>query len=147
MIGFLIASTFNPPQPPVQLGAAGTVLTVQPGGSLAFSSPAAGIVGSSINFSPPAGVIDPAIVGFTTSTGRIKVTLAGNTTFEGFPTGTDGQPLFIMVVAGNFTLTLSHLNGATAQKQIRASVDFSYALNDTAQLFYDGGLSQWILVA
>lgn len=147
MSGFLSPPTFNPPQAPIAIGANGQVLTVV-GGKPQFAAAASGgTAGAFINFAPPAGIIDPTIVGFTSNTGRIKVTLAGDTTFEGLPAGTDGQQLYITVVAGNFTLTLAHLNGATAQAEIRASADRPYALNDTAYLFYDGGLGQWVAVA
>ena len=116
------------------------------------SSGSGGGIGGSINYAPAAGVIDPTIAGFVAAagasgTGRIKVTLSGNTSFEGLPKGADGQQLFIMVVSGNFTLTLLEGDGATAQAEILASTNFSYGLGDTAQLFYDTGLSQWVLVA
>lgn len=144
---FLVPPTFNPPRYGIPLGSNGQVLTMV-GTQPRFAAAAGGGgIGSSINFSPAAGTIDPSIAGFTTSVGRIKVTLAGNTTFEGLPVGADGQQLFITIVAGNFFLTLSPLNGATAQKQIRASGAPTYQLNDTAQLFYDVGLGQWVLVS
>lgn len=108
-------------------------------------------LGALITFSPSSGTIDPSIAGFTaalgpTGTGRINITLSGNTSFEGLPAGVDGQQLFLTIVSGNFTLTLLHLDGATGQQQIRASSDNTFALNTTAQLFYDSGLAQWVLV-
>jgi len=123
---------------------------LQPANASGGASSGGGI-GASLAFSPGTGVIDPTIAGFVASAGstgtvRLKVTLAGNTTFEGLPAGADGQQLYIIVVSGNFLLTLSHLNGATAQKQIVSSRDLSYALDDTAQLFYDSGLGAWVLV-
>lgn len=105
-----------------------------------------GGIGSVITYSPPSGVIDPAPPGFSASVGRIQITLAGNTSFKGFPTMADGQQVFLEVVSGNFTLTLLHLDGATALKQIRASADFSYALGDTAQMYGDLGANVWVLV-
>jgi hypothetical protein len=116
--------------------------TFKPGSS----SGGSGGIGASLNFTSPSGTIDPSIAGFTSGIGRLKVTLAANTAWEGLPAGADAQQLFITIVAGNFTLTLLHLNGGTAQKEILASNDFIYALDDTAQLFYDTGLSQWVLV-
>lgn len=115
-------------------------------------SSSGGGLGNALAFAPSSGVIDPTIAGFVAalgagSTGRLDVTLSGDTSFEGLPAGADGQQLFITVVSGNFTLTLLHLNGSTAQKQILASTDFSYTLGDTAQLFYSKALGQWILVA
>jgi hypothetical protein len=50
----------------------------------------------------------------------------------------------VTVVAGAFTLTLLH-NSSTAQKPILASTDFSYALGDTAALYYDAALGEWVL--
>lgn len=121
-----------------------------------FANPAAnasgsGGIGSSINFAPAGGSIDPAIAGFhaglgSNGTGRLKVTLTADTSFQGLPAGLDGQQLYITVVSGAFNLTLLHLNGATAQKQIRAGADTLIGLNDSLQLFYDGGLSQWVLI-
>lgn len=137
--------TFKPNVPPITLGA-GVLTSDGTVSGTHFASPSPGVIGSSINFAPASGSIDPTIAGFTSSVGRIKVTLAGNTSFQGLPTGADGQQLFITIVAGAFQLTLLHLNGGTAQAQILASADFAYALNDTAQLFYDGGLTQWVLV-
>lgn len=115
------------------------------------SASSGGGLGSLINFTSPTGTIDPSITGFVagtgaSSTGRINLTITANTSWEGLPAGADGQQLFITVVTGAFTLTLLHLNGSTAQAKIRASNDFAYALNDTAQLFYDSGLGQWILI-
>jgi len=77
--------------------------------------------------------------------GRIKLTLTANTTWLGLPAGNDAQQLFITVVSGNFLFTLDAF-GATAQSQIASSANALYALNDTAQLFYDGGLTKWVLV-
>lgn len=146
-------NAFSPAQAPIPIGTPGQVLTVV-GAGLQFQTPAAsgGGLGITIPFSPAGGVIDPSISGFVaalgpTGTGRIDLTLSANTSFEGLPAGADGQQLFITIVSGNFSLTLLHLNGSTTQKQIRASNDMLYFLNDTAQLFYDAGLSQWVLVA
>lgn len=121
-------------------------------GSTSGGSTSGAGLGKLISYAPGAGVIDPSIAGFVAAlgpggTGRINITLGANTSFEGLPAGVDGQQLFLSVVSGNFVLTLLHLDGATAQKQILASNDFAYGLGDTAQLFYDGGLAQWVLVA
>lgn len=139
---------------PIPSTGIGNVLTDNgPNTQPTFQAPApSGGVGASVNFVSPSGTIDPSIVGFTAGvgsagTGRIKVTLSANTTWEGLPTGADGQQLFGTIVAGNFFLTLSALNGATAQKQILASRDTTYTLGDTFQAFYDSGLGQWVLVA
>jgi len=111
-----------------------------------------GGIGNTLAFASPSGVIDPSIAGFvagvgSAGTGRLNVTLTANTSWEGLPAGSDTQQLFITIVSGNFVLTLLHLNGSTAQTQILASTDFSYALGDTAQLYYSGALGQWVLVA
>lgn len=146
-------AAFAPPQAPIPIGSAGQVLTVV-GSGLQFQAPsgAGGGLGADLAFAPPSGVIDPAIAGFVAAagpsgTGRLLVTLSANTSFEGLPAGADGQQLFITVVAGNFQLTLLHLSGATLQKEILATYDFVYPLNNSAQLFYDAGLGQWVLVA
>lgn len=125
---------------------------LQPAGSSSSSSSGSGGLGALITFNPPSGVIDPSITGFVaglapSGTGRINITLSADTSFEGLPAGVDAQQLFLTIVSGNFVLTLLHLNGSTAQKQILSSKDFAYALGDTAQLFYDGGIAQWVLVA
>ncbi len=105
-----------------------------------------GGIGASINYASPSGTIDPAIAGFRPGVGRIKVTLSGNTAWEGLPGASDAQQLLVTIVAGNFTLTMLHTNGATAQKQILASGDFLFHLGDTFQLVYDAGLGQWLLL-
>lgn len=102
-------------------------------------------IGAALAFASPPGVIDPAIVGFTSGIGRLKTTLSANTSWEGLPAGADAQQLLVIIVAGNFTLTLLHLNGGTAQKQILASGDFNITLGDSIGLVYDVGLGQWIL--
>lgn len=106
-----------------------------------------GGIGASLAYAPTSGSIDPGsgISGFSGTTGRLKVTLSGNTTFAGLPGGSDGQQLLIIVVSGNFSLTLTAL-GSTAGKQILASVNLTLALNDAVQLVYDIGLSQWVLL-
>jgi len=139
---------------PALPGTAGNVLTSNGPTSAPTFQPATGGgggIGARLTFTSPSGAIDPNIVGFTAGigsagTGRLYVTLSADTSWEGLPAGADGQQLFITVIAGAFTLTLLHLNGSTAQQEILASTDFSYALNDTAQLFYDGTLTQWVLV-
>lgn len=140
--------------PPIRFGADGQILGMQKG--FPVFGPTSSFVGSSgignaLAFSPASGTIDPTITGFvagvgSAGTGRLKITLSADTSFEGLPAGADGQQLFLLIVAGAFTLTLLHLNGATAQAQIFASVDFSCTLNDCLQLFYDIGLSKWVLV-
>jgi hypothetical protein len=117
-----------------------------------LSSSGGGGIGNALNFASPSGTIDPSITGFvaglgTSGTGRIKVTLSADTAWEGLPAGVDRQQLFVEIVAGNFVLTMLALNGATAQKKISASGDFRYGLLDTGQLYYDSGLTQWVLVA
>ena len=107
-------------------------------------------IGPAISFTSPSGTIDPSITGFTSGlgqagTGRIKVTLSANTSWQGLPAGTDGQQLTVVVVAGNFTLTLLNNNGSTAQWPILASGPFSANLNDSLSLIADTGLSKWIL--
>lgn len=125
---------------------------LQPASSSASGSSGSGGIGAPLAFAPASGTIDPSITGFIavagpTGTGRLQVTLSGNTSFEGLPAGADGQQLFIEVIAaGADQLTLLHLNGSTAQKQIFASRDVSYVVGDVAQLYYDGGTSQWVLV-
>lgn len=104
------------------------------------SSGGGGGIGSSIAYSPPSGTITPVIPGFTHSVGRIEITLSADTTFNNLPTGADGQQLFLNIVAGNFLLTLPKTG-------FFASGNFVYGLNDTAQLYYDIGLSEWVIVA
>jgi hypothetical protein len=114
---------------------------------------AAGL-GAAVAFAPASGTIDPSIAGFTAGlgsvgTGRINVTLAGNTSFEGLPAGVDGQQLQILVVSGNFTLTLLVDNESTAQKEILGSNNLAAALGDALTLYYDasldGGAGMWVL--
>ena len=150
MSGFLSAPQFSPPVQPISLGTNGQVLTMV-GARPQFSNAAGGGgIGPAIAFNSPAGVIDPNIVGFTAGvgsagTGRIKVTLAADTSWEGLPAGTDGQQLVILVVAGNFTLTLLALSGATAQAKILSNLNFAIRLNSSLSLTYDATLAQWIL--
>lgn len=117
-----------------------------PPGRSGSSSASGGGIGASIAYASPSGTIDPVIAGFTTAIGRIKVTLSADTAWEGLPTGADAQQLLVTIVAGNFTLTVLHLNGSTAQKKILASGDFLFQLNDTFQLVYDAGLGEWLLL-
>lgn len=122
-----------------------------PPGTSSSSGGGGGGIGPAIAFASPPGTIDPAIAGFiagvgNAGTGRIKVTLSNDTAWEGLPTGADTQQLIIVIVAGNFTLTLLHLNGLTTQKQILASGDFLYQLGDALELVYDSALAQWMLL-
>jgi hypothetical protein len=116
-----------------------------------FTVGGGGGMGADLAYSPGSGTIDPSITGFEaglggSGTGRLKVTLSGNTSFEGLPAGVDGQQLYIIVVSGNYTLTLLALNGSTAQAEMMASGALALNLYDCAQLFYDGTLSQWVMV-
>lgn len=99
------------------------------------------------SYSPNTGSIDPGngIPGFNIGTGRLKVTLAGNTTFAGLPAGADGQFLILVVVAGNFTLTLTAA-GNTAGAAILASNSVNLILSDALPLMFDGPLNQWIAI-
>lgn len=150
----------NPQQQLINLGGAtvgeliGVVSTGPVKLGLVAAPAAGGGIGSSINYAPAAGADDPGtgVTGFVATagsggTGRVKITLAGNTTFASWPAGADGQQLFLTIVAGNFFLTLTHLASAPAGKKFLASQDLSYALNDTAQLLYDSGLAQWLVIA
>jgi hypothetical protein len=152
MSGFFAAPPFNPPQPPIAVGAVGSILTVTSGQRVGFANPAPGVVGPAINFSPPPGNVDPNPTGFNSSTGRLRILLSGNTTLIGLPGDIDGHRLIIMVVAtGGFQLTLSHQNAGTSQKQIMASTDVSLNVGDAVQLFFDStlvsGAGAWQLLA
>lgn len=112
-----------------------------------------GAMGTSLAYSPSAGSDDPGtgITGFvaslgSTGTGRLKVTLAGDTTFAGLPAGVDGQKLYITVVAGNYVLTLTAAGSTAGAEMYGPAGGLNLALNSTAQLFYDGGLGQWVIV-
>lgn len=142
----------GPPNP----GAAGQVLTSNGGTAAPTFQPASGGggggIGADLSYSPSSGAVDPGagISGFvaaagTSGTGRLKVTLSGATTFAGLPAGADGQQLFIMVVAGAYSLTLTAF-GTTAGAEIFASNSFTFQEFDCAHLLYDSALSQWVLV-
>jgi len=108
--------------------------------------------GAEISFTSPSGAtVDPNIASFVSGfggngTGRINVTITANTSWEGLPAGTDGQTILIVVVAGNFTLTLLARNGSTLQSQILASNNLALALYDSAQLIYSSSLGKWVLI-
>jgi hypothetical protein len=111
-----------------------------------------GGVGPEIAYTSPSGTIDPAITGFTAGvgiagTGRVRVTLAANTTWQGLPAGADGQTLVLMVVAGNFTLTLAALDASTLLQEIMASGStVPLALYDAVELVYSASLGNWVLI-
>lgn len=116
-------------------------------GPLVISLGGGGGIGSALTYSPATGSIDPGtgITGFSSSTGRLKITLAGNTTFAGLPVGTDAQILYLMVVSGGFTLTLT-ANGSSSGSAFFASTSFVAQLDDCLQVFFDSGLNKWVIV-
>ena len=112
-----------------------------------------GGLGGAVAYAPSAGAQDPGggITGFVAAlgsggTGRLHVTLAGDTTFAGLPAGVDGQQLFITVVAGNYTLTLTSAGSTTGAQMSGFGGGLNIGLLATAQLFYDGGLGTWQIV-
>jgi hypothetical protein len=112
------------------------------GASISVGGSGGGGLGTKVSYSPSSGTIDPSITGFTAGlgsagTGRLNVTLSGNTTFEGLPAGADGQQLAILIVSGNYTLTLSSFNASTAQKKIVASGNPTGVLYDALSFYYD----------
>lgn len=132
--------TAPPPGMVDPVGVALAALQASPGGG----------VGPAVACSPSSGTIDPTIAGFkagigAAGTGRLNVTLSGNTSFEGLPAGVDGQQLFIVVVSGNFTLTLLVNNGSTAQAQVLGSGALTASLDDALSLYYDAGIGKWVV--
>ena len=105
--------------------------------------------GPALAYAPFSGAVDPGagITGFSGLTGRLNVTLSGNTTFAGLPPGIyDGMPLVVVVVGGNYTLTLSAFSGSTVGAEFFASNSLIIVAYDAVSLYYDGGLGQWVIL-
>jgi hypothetical protein len=124
------------------------------GASSAPSFQALGGIGAALAYSPSSGSIDPGtgIAGFLAAagpsgTGRLLITLSAATIFAGLPVAADSQELYLTVVAGNYTLTLTAF-GTTSGSQIMApGTGLALQLYATAHLLYTAGsLNNWVLV-
>lgn len=115
----------------------------------AIAAFAEGAFGNPLAYAPSAGSVDPGagIPGFSRGVGRLNITLAGDTTFLGLPFGTDGQSLILLIVGGNFVLSLSPQNPNTAGAEIFASQQYSALYRDALELYFDGGLQSWVVLA
>ena len=145
---------FNPAQPPVKLGAAGTVLTVNAGGkTLSFKagSGGGGTLSGYVSYIAAAGAsnnVNP--VGFGPTIHLLDVdTSAGAANFTGLIAGADGQQLVLSVTGANL-LTLNAANtGSTAANRFRAAADLTLLQNGSFNLVYYGastGVNRWVIV-
>ena len=98
-------------------------------------------LGARLPFTSPAGAaVAAAPAGFSSSqaspTGRLLVTLTADTTWVSLTAGYDGQMLELVVVAGNFTLTLP-------QADFGGVGDHVLGLNNAILLYYDTTDGAW----
>jgi len=102
-------------------------------------------LGTRLAYASPAGAgVAAAPAGFSASpaapTGRLLVTLAADTTWVSLTAGYDGQLLELIVVAGNFTLTLPQANFGGVG-------DHPISLNNAILLYYDTTSAAWQVTA
>lgn len=159
MIHFLTSPTFVPPQPPVPLGANGTVLTVV-GGTLQFAAGGTGggvtltnyvnfvLVGAGpFNNLAPTGfsVVSPL-------TGRLDLSNAGaSVAITGLTAGTDGQIVLLRNSGTVNNITLNLLNaGSTAANQFTGTTGPGDPIltpgNPIWLVYYAQGINKWVVV-
>lgn len=141
---------FKPAQAPIQLGAAGTVLTSNgPTSAPTFQAAGGSGFGSFLAFASPAGASnDVTPAGFDSTIGLLNVTLVGDANWTGLVAGADKQPLVIRNDPANAnTLTLNNANAASAAaNQFSARGDFILLPGTAILLVYYTTPAKWILV-
>jgi hypothetical protein len=146
---------FKPAQPPIPLGAAGTVLTSTGTDSQpAFqASGGGGGIGTELVYAPADGDQDPGegIAGFGSGVGILLLTLSGPTTFAGLPAGTGRQQLLLCILpASTAGSTLTLPSGASTEGapflNSAGSAGFEFQIGDTLQCVYSPTEESWLLL-
>lgn len=145
---FLSAPQFAPPQPPVSLGAQGTVLTVV-GKGLKFKSPSGQpIAVGYVKNAPTAGRHDNfAPTGLTSSVNRLDVdTTAGNIELTGIIASVDGGFLIVRNVGANLLLLDSESAFSNAANRIQLPAQMALPQFNSILLCYYGAsttINRW----
>jgi hypothetical protein len=149
--GFLTRPAFNPPQPPTQLGANGTVLTVVGGGLKFTTAGSSGIsFGQFIAFTlvgaGPFNDVSPT--GFNALTGRLDLSNSGaSVNVTGLVAGADGQGIILRNAGASFNITLQSQNaGSLAANRFVISADITLTpLNAVLAVYYAGSINRWVI--
>lgn len=77
---------------------------------------------------------------------RLKVdTTAGACNFTGLVAGADGQLLWILNIGANDLTLTNQSAGSTAANRFAGVADITIPANDSAMIYYDSGLTRWVM--
>lgn len=150
MSGFFLPPTFTPSVPPIQLGAAGQVLTMVSGvPAFAAASGGGGTLTGRLAYASPAGASNNVAPGggFPTNKSRLVVTLAaGDANWTGLVAGSDGQLLLLTNADAANSLTLNASNaGSVAANRFLYQFDIVLGPGVSKLLCYDATLANWLI--
>lgn len=143
---------FSPPQPPIQLGTVGQVLTVVSTGKLGFGAAggfkpryAAALAANTNNLNPGSGWPNQD------SSARLIITTSASINITGLVAGNDGESVLLWnnaTIASGFTLSLLTLSGLSIAGNLFLTSDPTGAgvpPQSGVLLIYDSTIADWLV--